>query len=527
MRLYLLALLLALPMTPEVSAAEGVCRVVHFDLRPSDDLQLVIWIEDAEGNFIDTAFITRKTGSYGLGNRPGLMEFNSGPDWCYGRRETTFPVWAHRHGLSWPQMIFQDEDDRDLSHSITESSLERTYCRPIEPTEDLWDAETCATTVFTDKGKFGPETSLYPPRNDPDYDQTRDNADVQSMIASNPFDAVSKPTPLGGAGYKSVWSIPESLADGQYVAWIEVSKEFDQNATYDYPAPVGIPWSTYGEPYRGQPSVVYQVPFEIGGGDTPAFALDYLGYGDPEGVDGELRAPDSSITSGVAGSGAGRLLITSAGDEMYRFKVQASSSDDALAPGAVAELTSLLTGPDAITLQFRATGDDGEEGTVNSYEVRYLAGGKPLTEANWSKGTLASAQILPAEAGELQEATVTGLLPNTNYSIGVRAIDECLNQGPVASLSELTPRPEPGTVDACFVATAAYGSLMANEVVALRSFRDRFLRSHATGEILVESYYTFGPALAKLMQGSPLLRRTARAALAPAVERATALVAPR
>jgi hypothetical protein len=137
---------------------------------------------------------------------------------------------------------------------------------------------------------------------------------------------------------------------------------------------------------------------------------------------------------------------------------------------------------------------------------------------------VATAQISPLEAGSIQDFAIDGLLPNTNYSVGVRATDECLNEGPLVSLSLLTPRPEPGTVDACFVATAAYGSLLANEVVALRSFRDRFLRTHATGELLVEGYYTFGPAFAKLIAHSPLLRRTARAALAPAVEGAKKLV---
>ena len=114
-------------------------------------------------------------------------------------------------------------------------------------------------------------------------------------------------------------------------------------------------------------------------------------------------------------------------------------------------------------------------------------------------------------------------MPNTNYSIGVRATDECLNAGDVAAFSALTPAPIAGSVDACFVATAAYGSLLANEVVSLRGFRDRYLRTHATGEVLVESYYTFGPPFAKLMVGSPLLRRTARAALAPVIESAQSI----
>ncbi len=521
MKSLLLASLAALTLSPQVlatktAAAADECRVVNVDFKPTEDLQIVVWIEDTEGNFIDTVFITRKTGTYGLGNRPGIFDFNSSRDSCYGRRITTFPVWAHRHGLSWPAIIFQDEDDRDLSHSISQSSTEHFYCRPLNPDEPLWDAQTCATMVYTDKGKIDPDaTSLYPPRADITPD-SRDSADVTTMIASNQFDAISKPTPLGGENFGAVWAIPETLADGDYVMFMEVSKEFDQNDTYDYPSPTAIPWSEYGLPYRGQPSVVYEAPFQIGGEELPSFALNYRGYGDPDGLDGAIREPDATITSDQEGSGSQRLLVASDGTEMFRMRVQASSSIDEAAPGTAAQLQTVDVLSDTIAFQFVAPGDDENEGTVSSYEVRYLAGGE-LGEDNWETGTIAAVQIEPQVAGSVHEVIIDGLLPNTNYSVGIRASDECLNTSSIATLSALTPRPEAGTVDACFVATAAYGSLMANEVVALRAFRDTYLRTHATGEILVESYYTFGPALAKLMVGSPLLRETARAALEPAI----------
>ena len=87
-------------------ADEGVCHVVDVqlqpqkrtDLRPGKQLppQIVIWVEDAAGNFVDTVFITQQTGTYGLGNRPGRMDFNSAPLWPYGKRITTFPVWAEK-----------------------------------------------------------------------------------------------------------------------------------------------------------------------------------------------------------------------------------------------------------------------------------------------------------------------------------------------------------------------------------------------------------------------------------------------
>ena len=519
-------LLAALASSAPPAQAQDSCRVVDFSFTPSEKLQIVVWIEDAEGNFIDTAFITQKTGSFGLGNRPGIMEFNSAPMWCYGRRETTFPIWAHRHGLSWPKVVFQDGDDDDLSHPIAQSSIESTYCRPLDPESDrdqnMWDAETCATTAYTDKGVYHEsEQSLYPPRSDFSFDSNRDTADAMDMLGQTTFDAVSRPTPIGGENYSVVWPIPEGMEEGQYTAFIEVSKEFDQNDTYDYPSPSPISWSQYGVAYRGQPSVLYRVDFAVGADEGPAFSSEYIGYGDPEGKDGVVRPPDATITTGVAGSGAGRLLIAPS-EEGYRIRVESKSSDDREAPGTVGDLTPLDASPSSFSFEFTETGDDGDQGRASSYEVRYVAGGV-LDEENWNDAAIAPVQIQPGGAGTEQLLTIEGLLPNTSYTVGLRAKDECLNEGEIRSLSFVTPRPLPGEVDACFVATAAYGSLMATEVVALRDFRDRFLRTHVPGELFVEAYYSFGPALSKLVDGSPLWRRTARAFLSPLVEKATHL----
>src|SRR5687768_6085890 len=70
-------------------AEDDICRVMEIDLTPTTDLQMVMWLEDTAGNYIATTFITRLTGRFGLGNRPGIMEFNTAWRWPYGRRTTT------------------------------------------------------------------------------------------------------------------------------------------------------------------------------------------------------------------------------------------------------------------------------------------------------------------------------------------------------------------------------------------------------------------------------------------------------
>lgn len=506
------------PLPDAAAQPENTCRVVQLEMTPTPDLQIVAWVEDRQGNYVDTAFITRTTGTYGLGNRPGLMEFDSGPMWPYGRRVTTFPVWAGRHGMSWPLVVFQDGVDAQLSHPLAQSSRERFYCRPIRPDEKLWDAVSCATTAYTDKGLLSPDmTSKYPPRSDISFDATKDHPSVEEMVELNPFDSVSHATPLGDALYQATWAVPTEIEAGDYVMWIEVSREFDQNETYDYPSPELDFWSEYGEAYRGQPSVVYKVDFTLAENRTVASTLDYVGYGDPDGLDGALRPPDSTITADVPGSGSSRLLVTTDGGEPFRVRVSAFGSEDKTAPETPGEIVLTEVEPTQVSATFQAPGDDGLAGTVSGYEVRYSASGE-LDEENFAEGTLIDFQGAVVEAGQEQELVLDELLPRTNYSIGIRAYDECSNVGPLRVFNVTTPRPEPGAVDACFVATAAYGTLMANEVMALRSFRDLALRTHVPGELAVESYYTFGPLLAKVIAPSETLRRAARAALAPAIE---------
>src|SRR6478736_4705456 len=108
-------LALLAPLVATTAHADGQCHVVDVEITPTEALQVGGWVEKPDGTFVDTIYITRKTGTYGLGNRPGRFDFNSGPApdtghddlWPYGRRITVFPVWAHRHGLTFPEVDFQ------------------------------------------------------------------------------------------------------------------------------------------------------------------------------------------------------------------------------------------------------------------------------------------------------------------------------------------------------------------------------------------------------------------------------------
>lgn len=107
--------------------------------------------------------------------------------------------------------------------------------------------------------------------------------------------------------------------------------------------------------------------------------------------------------------------------------------------------------------------------------------------------------------------------PGETYAISLGAeipSDESPTGGPVA------PPPVAGGGGGgggCFIATAAYGTPLANEIVTLRSVRDRYLLDSAFGTAFVDTYYRVSPPIADVLASNAVLRTIVRYVLMPIV----------
>jgi hypothetical protein len=528
--------LLAAVLVPAPSHAE---RTLEISFEPVGDPQIAIWLETADGEFVDTLMVTRLTGTFGLGNRPGRPDFGGGYLWPYGRREMVLPIWAHRRAVQYDRIVMQDCKESWLGwHELT-SSNEPFYCRPMTPSEMAVDTITCPTINFrTDKGiplrlinknadqscaeitSTQSMTSLYPPRNDiGQADPARDWAGVMELSNYNDLDAVSQATPRADQTFRVSYQLADVLAHGDFVIWVEVNQEYDSNSSHSYEFFIDPALPDYGIPPIGQPSVVWSLPISLQNDPQLVTTNAYAGYGSVDGTDGDLRSPDQTISTDVEGSGSNRLAVVKSGAEPYQVRAEFSPDASCPMPPPVSKLAVQSSDFDQAELNFVSTASTADQ--ISRYEVRYSI--RAITTDEDFKNAVPGPALLSNDARESVTFSLSQLQPDTTYYVAVKSFNACQLSSDFVTTSVSTDIREFATVDACFIATAAYGHLEDDSVKVLRRFRDTQLMTNAPGRKFVELYYELSPPIADFIRQRETLKSLARWSLTPFVETARLL----
>ena len=524
---------------PDCFRAAGDTACVFDPSHPDFGPQVAVWLESADGTrFVDTLMVTNAVAIHGIGNRPGTWNLLSGPRFPYGRRPMALPIWAHARGQLYPFVAMNDGMEDELGYHENTSSPEPYFCRPMALSE-IVDAVTCPSGQFRSaKGLFDPTQpqSYYPPRADLfdfggapclariGYPGSCDPGDSAQYFALDDVDVVAAATPPYGAPFTGSWIVPGDLADGSYVLAVEVAKEFDTNAANNYPSEVtALDMQYYGADGQhgnvGQPSVLFRVPFNLGGASASASASDIVGYGDWSGATGDVTPPDDTISSDP-GSGVGRLLLLGGGANgpaRVSLTLGACPSIDCTAtPAPVPLPVSFTATPTSngtgATLQVLQSSEEGGQPVVG-YDVRVatLPGSGAIDPSAFSAWTPAGG-LSVAAPGTSTTVQIAALTPATSYGVGIRAIGVC-GSSPPTFQTIYTPAVPFTKLSGCFIATAAFGSDLAPEVATLRALRDAATSRSALAAAAVDLYYRSSPPLAQALARSLVGRALVRTAL--------------
>jgi hypothetical protein len=114
-------------------------------------------------------------------------------------------------------------------------------------------------------------------------------------------------------------------------------------------------------------------------------------------------------------------------------------------------------------------------------------------------------------------ADIIQVAAGSHHTVGLKS------NGTVVAVGGETP-PDGVPEEGCFIATAAYGTPMAQEIQILREFRNEYLLANLLGQALVGLYYRVSPRIAEFITEHPGLKPIVRAGLLPAVAMSTIAV---
>ena len=115
-----------------------------------------------------------------------------------------------------------------------------------------------------------------------------------------------------------------------------------------------------------------------------------------------------------------------------RLNIRRALEDpDEVPPGSILDLAVGEITTNTVELRWTATGDDGDEGTATSYDVRFAT--QPIDAQNFAVASRFASQWQVSPPGTADGVIVGGLDPATTYWFAVRALDEWGNAGAISN----------------------------------------------------------------------------------------------
>lgn len=110
--------------------------------------------------------------------------------------------------------------------------------------------------------------------------------------------------------------------------------------------------------------------------------------------------------------------------------------DDPIPPSQVNDLSVSDTSFISVTLQWTATGDDGNVGIARAYDLRYST--SPIIESNWNAATRVIGEPPPQPPGSTETFEVDGLSLGTTYFFGIKVLDNVGNTSILSNIVSAT-----------------------------------------------------------------------------------------
>jgi hypothetical protein len=89
-----------------------ILKVITINLPP----QVAVWVEDPNGKYLETLYVTESAGTQGWSGQPG------GTPGKKIRRPESLPYWSHKRGVVYPDGLYMPTRENPLADAVTGAS---------------------------------------------------------------------------------------------------------------------------------------------------------------------------------------------------------------------------------------------------------------------------------------------------------------------------------------------------------------------------------------------------------------------